>query len=323
MLKLDYRTKNLIYELDLNSRQPFGELARKTGMSKTAVIYKIKKLQESGIIKMFHTVINPAKLGYIPFRLYLKIQKIRPEKENEIIEFLKEKEIVTWLVSIDGRYNLGALILVKNVKGMNTLWTELLQKYANFIDDRHLAIMTKVRYFSRAYLLEGAQTKQETDVLTEPEGIKITPKDIEILKLMAADSRIKITDIASKTKTSAKTVISRIKEMRKENLSAGYKTVFDIEMLGYQYFKLFFRLKDATKDRLANFKGYIKRHPNIVYEDEVLGGDDIEFEVQIPNTKELRKMLEEIRSIFSDIIKDYEVMEYYKEHKWLLLPVKL
>lgn len=63
--KLDLRDKKLLYELDLNSRQSFNELARKLKVSKSAVIYRIRNLEKASIIKCYNTIMDTGKLGYI------------------------------------------------------------------------------------------------------------------------------------------------------------------------------------------------------------------------------------------------------------------
>ncbi|OGM02141.1 transcriptional regulator, partial [Candidatus Woesearchaeota archaeon RBG_13_36_6] len=83
MVKLDLKYRKILYELDVDSRQSYKEIAKKVGLSKDAVIYRINKLKKAGIIKRFHTVIDNGKLGFIPFRLYLKLQSTTPEKEQE------------------------------------------------------------------------------------------------------------------------------------------------------------------------------------------------------------------------------------------------
>ena len=321
--KLDLKDKKLLYELDMNSRQSFNKLSKKLKLSKNAVIYRINNLQKAGIIKHFHTVVDIGKLGYISFRLYLKLQNTTPEKEKEIIDFLKQKEIVTWIVSIEGDYNLGALVLTKSVKEMNGLWKELLENYVNFIDKRLLTIMTKTSYFSRAYLLDLKKNDYEIVFITEPEETKTDETDIGILRLLAPDARVQIIEISKKLHITPKTVIARLKSLEKRKIIIGYKTVFDLEKLGYNYFKIHFKLHNITKIKEKQFRIYVKEQPNIIYDNEVLGGDDFEIEIQVKDVKELRKIVDEIKTRFADIIKEYKIMEFYKEHKYLFLPVKI
>lgn len=320
--KLDLKDKKLLYELDLNSRQSFNELSRKLKLSKNSVIYRINNLQKLGIIKQFHTVIDTGKLGYTSFRLYLKLQNSSPKKEQEIIEFLKSKEIVTWVVSIEEDFNIGALILTKSIREMNNLWEELLDKYANYLEKRLLTIMTKVSYFSRAYFLDLKKNEHETIFATEPQDNQVDEKDLKILKLLSSNARIPIIEIASKLKMTPKTIISRIKGLEKRKIIIGYKTVFDIEKLGYQYFKIYLKIHNSTKEKKQKLRDYIKANPNIIYDDYVLGGEDFEIEVQVRGIIELRKIIEEIKSNFTEMIQDYKTMLFYKEHKYLFFPEK-
>lgn len=320
---LDLKDRKLLYELDLDSRQSFNKLAKKIGLSKNSIAYRINRLQKIGIINQFHTVVDIGKLGYISFRLYLKLQNTTPDKEEEIINFLKKKEIVTWIVSIEGDYNLGCLILTKSIKEMNSLWKELIGKYVNYFDEKFLTIMTKVSYFSRSYLIDLKKNDYEIDFVTESEEIKIDDTDKEILKLLAPNSRISIIEIAHKLKITSKTAIARIKNLENKKIIIGYKTVFDIEKLGYQYFKIHFNLHNLTEEKRKEFKSFVKNHPNIIYDNEVLGGDDFEIEIQTENSISLRKILEQIKSEFSKIIKNYKILNFYKEHKYLFLPVKI
>jgi len=320
MVKLDLKDRKILYELDINSRQSYHEIAKKVGLSKDSIIYRIKKFQEEGIIKQFHTILDVSKLGYISFRLYIKFQNTNPKKENEIIEFFKKQKIVTWIVSIDGEYDLGMWILVKSIKDMNQLWKQFLKKYVNFIEKRLLTIFTKISYFPRAYILEKKQNLDEYVFVTEPEEIKLDKTDLEILKMLAVDSRISILNISKKLKITPKTVTSRIKQLRKNKVIIGYRTMFNLEKLGYQYFKVHFNLKKVAEEKEKRFRATIKQHPNIIYDNEVLGGDDIEIEVQVKSLNELRSIIKDIKSQFSDIIKNYKYLLFYKEHKFLFFP---
>ena len=321
--KLDLKNRKILYELDINSRQSFSTIARKVGLSKTALINRMSNLQKEGIIKKFHTVIDTGKLGYMPFRLLINLQNASPEKENEILGYLKEKPIVTWLVSIQGEYDIGALVLVKKMEEVNSFWEELLNMYGNYIEKRLLTLMTSVHYFSRAYLLDEGKKDFEVITLTFPNELPLDEKDREILKILAQDSRALIIDIASKVRLTPKTIIEKIKKFEKKKIIVGYKTVFDLEKIGYSYFKVNFLLNNITIGKKRDFKLFIKNHPNIIYEDEVLGGDDIEIEIQIENMQKLREVLDAIKEKYAGIIKDYRVLEYYKEHKYLFLPVKI
>ena len=100
--KLDLKDRKLLYELETDCRQSFSEIGKKIKLSKNSVAYRIANLEKEGILKYFRTVVDAGKLGYMTLNLYINLQNTTPKIEEEIIDFLKKKEIVTWLVSIDG-----------------------------------------------------------------------------------------------------------------------------------------------------------------------------------------------------------------------------
>ncbi|MBU1704029.1 MAG: Lrp/AsnC family transcriptional regulator, partial [Nanoarchaeota archaeon] len=258
--------------------------------------------------------------GFISFREYLKLQNTDPQKEAEIIQFLKEQKAVTWLVSIDGEYDIGMWIATISIKEMNNIWKEILDKYVNYIDKRWLTVFTRVSYFPRAYLIEKKQNLEEYVFITEPEDIDLDQKDIELIKLLAPDARISILELAKRLKITPKTVASRIKELEAKKVIIGYRTMFDLEKLGYQYFKLHINLHNTSQERIKNFGGYVKSHPNIIFDNEVLGGDDLEIEIQATSLQHFRDIVDDIKKRFSEIIKNHRYMLFYKEHKFLFFP---
>jgi len=317
MVKLDLKDKRILYELDINSRQSFKEIARKVGISKDSAIYRINRLKEEGIIKQFHTLIDVGKLGLMSFRLYLKLEKTNPQKEEEIIEFLKEQKLVTWIASMEGDYDLALWILTESISEMNQFWKNLFDNFRDFIKIHNLSIFTNVKYFSRNFLLDKSINKLEYVFITEPNEIKIDEKDKKIIKLLSNNSRISILEISDKLKMTSKTISSRIKELEKRKIIVGYRTMFNLEKLGYEYFKIHFNFYNLTKQKEKEFKSYIRNTQGLIYENEVLGGDEVEIEFQVKSLSELRETLNKLKNKFSDIIKNYKYFTFYKEYKFI------
>ena len=114
MVKIDLRDKKILYELDINSRQPLSKISKKVGLPKTVVSYRINKLREIGVIKNFYTVIDAFKLGYIAFRFYITFQYMNPKIKQEIINYFKDDKYNWWTISAEGRFDLIVINWVKN-----------------------------------------------------------------------------------------------------------------------------------------------------------------------------------------------------------------
>src|SRR5512136_1676871 len=97
MEKIDLKDRKILYELDLNCRQSNTQIGKKVGLKKDVVAYRIKRMQDEGVIKNFWTAINTFNLGYNVFRIYITLQYVNVEKKNEIIQHFVNYEN-TWAV---------------------------------------------------------------------------------------------------------------------------------------------------------------------------------------------------------------------------------
>src|SRR3989338_5636384 len=178
MPALDLKDKKLLYELDTNSRQTVQQLARKIGLSKDAVKYRMKRLKQEGIIKSFNAVIDTGKLGFISFRLFLRFYRLTLSKEQEILNFFLNNKNLVWMVRVEGAWDLNTWFLYKDIEGMNTFWNNLLEKYDNYIDKKEFGIYTDITYFSRAYLLNLKNSSYSLRTVSLPEYNNLDKTDM-------------------------------------------------------------------------------------------------------------------------------------------------
>jgi len=87
-LLIDLQDRKILYELDVNARQSLSKIAKKTGMSKEVVNYRINKLVKDGVIRSFYARIETSKLGILAYRTFVRMQNLSPKKEQEFIDFI-------------------------------------------------------------------------------------------------------------------------------------------------------------------------------------------------------------------------------------------
>ena len=105
-MRLDIKDKKILWELNSNCRQTNSEIAKKILLSPEAVLYRIKKLENGGIITQYQTIIDLSKLGIVQFKICLSLQYLDKEKIEKIIDKLKKEEKVKWIVSTQGNWDL-------------------------------------------------------------------------------------------------------------------------------------------------------------------------------------------------------------------------
>ena len=320
---LDLKDRKILYELDLNARQSDSEIAKKVGLTRDSVRYRINKLVENGYINYFMTLLNSMKLGYDWYRTFFKFQNLTIEKEKEIIDYLKKR--ASWISKVEGIWDLNTGIFVKNVYEYRDLINEFLLKYSSFIERYDVSIVTREWSYHRDYLLNKKQ-KTSKPILMGFDPQKqyrieiIDETDYKILKTILKNARMKTIDIARDIKTTEMVVRYRLKNLIKNGIIIGFKPFLNVHKLGYTYFKLHLTLQNLTPEKKKSIVNYIHQHPNTVHMTELVGGADLEAEFQVKTNEEFYAHVQELRLKFGDIIRDYEFMQYTQEYKFTYLP---
>jgi len=63
MENLDEFSLNLLIELSRDARASYAELGRRVGLSPSAVVERMRRMEEQGIIEGYSAAVNPAALG--------------------------------------------------------------------------------------------------------------------------------------------------------------------------------------------------------------------------------------------------------------------
>lgn len=71
-LELDAIAWRILEVLQHNARQPFAEIGRQVGLSTPAVVERIHRLEEAGVITGYHVALDMAKLG-VPIRILVRL----------------------------------------------------------------------------------------------------------------------------------------------------------------------------------------------------------------------------------------------------------
>ena len=82
MVDLALKDRKILYELDLNCRQSNTQIGKKVGLSRQVVEYRIKKMEDEGVIQNYYTVIDTYKLGYTFYRYYINLQSISRKRNK-------------------------------------------------------------------------------------------------------------------------------------------------------------------------------------------------------------------------------------------------
>lgn len=320
MVKLDLKDRKILFELDLNCRQSNTHIGKKVGLKKDVVAYRIKKMQDDGIIKNFWTAINTFKLGYDVFRIYIALQYGSQNVKNEIIKhFMNYRN--TWAVkSHKGEINLAVIVWSKNNYEFYQFWDETLDKYEEYFAKAIVSVYVQAFCYKKSFLLpeDGGKSDREMYRLTcGEETIKIDQVDYNLLNEIAVDARKPLIEISEKLNCSSQNVNYRLKNLIKSGVIQAFRIGVDYSKLDLKHFKVDVYLKEHNKRKaIWNF---LKFKPYFEYLNVSVGWCDLEPEFVVKNVEELDNIFNEIENNFPGIIKKWNFWiteESYKE-RWL------
>ena len=320
MVKLDKKDLQILHELDIDSRQPNSVIARKVKLSEQVVGYRIKRMSEQGIIKKFIAILNPSRLGYTHYKIFLRFQNISVEEEKKFVSYLVNHPSAFWVASSRGRYDLVFSIYAKNIHEFSDKYNEISNLYGKFVLEKDVAIVASGASFTRHYFSQNS-TLEELPYGGEFEPVKLDKEDESILSLLSNDARISLLDLSEKLKLSPDAVSYRIKNLKKKEVITGFRILIDFNLLDRAYYMVLFNLQNVINEKHTSFKHFAKSH-KVLYFINCIGPHDLEFEMEVKNDEELNIILREFRDEFRAELKNYETLKIVEEHKLNFYPFK-
>ena len=312
VINLDLKDRKILEQLEIDSRQSNSKIAKKVGLSKDAVAYRIKNLENKKLVLGYYSVLNITKLGYQSYKLMITLQDTNSKIEEEIISYLKKERLIGWIVSCDGYYNLLMVVWVKNYFEFEEFLKKFLKKYSKFIKERDILILTENHASRKRYLFPKKENVSDVYYSNEPK-MNLDEKDLKIITFLANDARKPLYEIGDSLRLTPEAVSNRIKRLRKDNVIQAFRPIIDTSLLGYQYYNILFRLKKFSN--IEKIFSYFRQNPNIIYFVKYIGEFDLGIDLEVENTEKLRQTLQEIKDLFYTDVESYSSVLISKMHK--------
>ncbi len=308
MIDLDLKDRKILYELDLNCRQSNAKIGKKIGLSREMVNYRIKRMEEDGIITGYWTAINTFKLGYYVFRIYINLIDVNKDIKTEIINYFIKNEDVWAVLTQKGPVDLDIVLWVKDLYKFNQYWINILQIYGKYFIKTTISILTSVLSCKKSYLL--VDNKNLSDRLfyecsCEGHPLQIDEVDYKILNEIALNARIPLIEIAKKLNSSSQTINYRIKNLQKKKIIQAFRININPLKIGLQGCAVDLYLNDQKKR--TQILEYLLGVPNI-YDLPVMniGWSDLTFQAYIKDIKDITEIIENIETKFPNTIRRYD-----------------
>jgi Lrp/AsnC family leucine-responsive transcriptional regulator len=319
MTKIDLKDRKILYELDLNCRQSNTQIGKKVGLKKDVVGYRIKRMQDEGIIKNFWTAINTFKLGYQVFRIYINYHYVSTKIKDEIIEYFTEYENAWAVATVEGPIDLGLVIWVKNIYDFYQFWDKALEKFEDYFEKYTISVYIKAVGYKKSYLLDAPDKSDNKmyEAVCDGTTVKIDETDYKILDEIATNGRIPLVELAEKLNCSSQSINYRLKNLEQSGVIQAFRVNINRSKLGLQLYKVDIFLKEYKHRK--NIIKYLEERGYIECLNVAAGWSDIEPEIVVESTDKLIGLMEEISNNFPNSIRkqDYWIMARVHRERWL------
>jgi len=321
-MKLDKIDYKILYALHDDARLPLSKLAKKVRISKQSMNYRINKLVRDDVISEFISVINIHNLGYLTYRVYLRFQNVNENKEQEIVNHLKNHDHVLWLVSISGPWDLEVVFTAKNFIHFSNMLKDIKQDIGKCFSKVDVSMSIVNYHLKRDYLLDLERNSFTPKYYGfEPQKRKMDKLDVQILTNLSTNCRQSNNELGKKLGVSYHTIKQRIARLEKDKIIQGYKIRLNLAKLNKKHYKAALILNNPSKEEEERLYTFCSTFNFVTYLVEVLGKWQLDVEVEVEDQEQLTILIRNIRNKFPGMILDYDVFQVTKEHKLNYMPM--
>jgi DNA-binding Lrp family transcriptional regulator len=308
---LGEKDKQILRELDLDSRQSITQIAKKARVSKETANYTIKKLEKEGLIDSYFSLVDYFKLGSNIFKLLIRYKDLGEKGEARMIKWLKNKNEVAWVGKTEGNWDLIITVIEEDVEKIYELLREFNKTFSIHIREKQLLISYEISWMNEKYLYGDSSKHYKISFGFDSDKVKVDMVDRKILSILEGNAREALVEIAGKVGLTAEGVANRIRNLIKKDLIGGFKLRTNLAKLGKGYHHIFISLNDFSK--LDDVCSYYESSRNCVFLMKYHGSYDLHLEMVSGSEQEFREIIIELREKFGSSISDYQQLTVLQE----------
>jgi DNA-binding Lrp family transcriptional regulator len=325
-VKLDKADRLLVYELERNCRESITKMARKIGVSKQVVLYKIKRLKKTGVIKTFSIIIDESKLGYMHFEVWLQLSTVRPERKNELEKYLYDHPKVTYLSEVGSPFDLFFGLSVHEIAEFYEETRKLNLRFPNLIQNHSVTIIGEAVSYPPSYLLEKEDEERSSRYLVakKPERVEIDGLDARIINELAKDSRIPSIRLSKKLKISPTTLRARTRRLEKEGIIQAYRAVIEPNLLGLQPYEFLITTQNLDEEKEKELETFLRLNPRVSVVLRQIGHWDFDVGFNAVDFQQCQQAMTEIRTRFAAQVREFTCVPILNvlKHSYQVLPTR-
>lgn len=314
MENLDLIDRKILSYLDQDARITYSALGKKIRVARETVKYRIKKLEQKGIITGYYAVMNFSKMGYQLYRLYIRLQNTDPLLEKEMLDYLAKSKAVFILFRVNGPFHIALGALVKDVWDFQDFYSEFKARFGTHISENQVSVMSNYTEFTRQYLCPSLKCdKKMFHTIGRTKTADLDKLDIRLLRFISNNGRASLISMGKHLNISPVSALYRLKQLKEKEVILGFRPMLSISNLGREYYKVDIYL--SKHDRIKEIQENILSIPEVIYTESTTHPCDLEVDVEVKGFKHFISIMETIKKKFSEDIRDYNYYSRVLTHK--------
>ena len=322
-MNLSVKDKRILYELEQDCRQGWSSIAKKIGMSKQVVRYRVNALEQKKVISQYMMIIDTQRLGYQFFTVFFQLKNATKKREQELVQFLCKLDETNWVTSAAGKWNVLASFMVNNIVKFHECLERLHDMFQDVLDEKSFSIVVEGMPCKKKYLFDTDDLDGKQLFFGRQDSVRLDSHDVRILHVLSENPIMPLQHIASKTKLSFETIKARMKNLRDVGIIQAFTIKLNPGMYGYEWYYVLLKLDKCSVDQRKKLQHILRSHPNVVFLATMIGNENLVMDVHVKNVEELQELLHAVQEQSGHVIKGYDSMHILQEHKCSYFPPSL
>jgi Lrp/AsnC family transcriptional regulator, leucine-responsive regulatory protein len=147
---LDKLDTNILRMLQVDGRKTYDDIAQQVGLSASAVLRRVKRLEDSGVIERYVALVKPEKVGLgLTAYINVRLEKHTESHKRNPMDLFRAS-VQTWpevveCVALTGEMDYLLRLLVRDMHGYSRFIMDVLLKHPSVQDCKTSFMMESVK----------------------------------------------------------------------------------------------------------------------------------------------------------------------------------
>jgi len=294
---LDELDRNILALLDRNCRATAVELGEALRRSRQTIEYRIRRLEDQGIITEYTCSFNPTSVGYRLYKICLRLRDVPGEKER-LCKELFNLGTVYWVGKTSGSWDLLFGVFYRDEREILAIVDRLVRGFRHVIVERSGYMMVEILQYPKMYLTgELAQYREYAGAVRYSE---LDELDVAIVAKLIGNARLSYNALGESLGVSSLLIQRRMKRMEQAGTLFQYRIGVNLRALGLELYKVIITTDLYSEDDHRRFVDFISKRKEIQF--LVRNIWSIELELIVPNYQVFEEIIDDVRKQFPKLI---------------------